>query len=296
MNSLLWRLFLVAIGLAAIAYVCLCLLLVWRQTRFVFFPSPIVNGTPADLNVPYTDLWLPVKQGDRVERIHGWWMPQSSDLSSGQSSQQRVLLYLHGNGINIGANLEHAHRFYQMGFSVLLIDYRGYGQSEGGFPDEQSVYLDAQTAWNYLTQERQIPPEQILIYGHSLGGAIAIDLALQTPNAAGLIVQSSFTSIRDMVDRVAFYRLFPANLLLHQRFDSIRKVRSLQLPVLFIHGTADFDVPSDMSEALYKAAPQPKQLYLVPQAGHNDVAQIAGDEYFQVVQEFLDRTAIASSP
>lgn len=268
--------------LVAIAYTAVCLFLYFWQTRFIFFPSPTIEITPNFFNLSYQEVWLPVKtDSGKVEHIHGWWIPASQPNA-------KVLLYLHGNGINIGANIAHGYRFHQMGFSVLLPDYRGYGQSEGS-ATEANVYQDAATAWNYLVQERQIQPQQIFIYGHSIGGAIAIDLAVQQPDAAGLIVESSFTSIRDIVDTQSIYKLFPVNLILHQRFDSREKVRSLQIPVLFIHGTADRQVPDSMSQQLYQLAPEPKQLVLIPDAGHNNTAEVAGAKYFEVVQNFVWR-------
>ena len=267
----------------AIAYAAACLFLFFQQTRFIFFPSPALQTTPEFFNLRYQDLWVPVPTGNStVERMHGWWIP------SAQPSEM-VLLYLHGNGINIGANVAHAHRFHQMGFSVLLIDYRGYGRSEGGFPTEARVYQDAAAAWNYLVLGEQISPRQIFLYGHSLGGAIAIELAVQHPDAAGLIVESSFTSIREIVEHQGRFWMFPVDLILTSRFDSISKVRSLLVPVLFIHGTADLQVPAFMSQQLYAAAPEPKQLLLVSGAGHNNVAEIAGVQYFQAVQKFLQQ-------
>jgi pimeloyl-ACP methyl ester carboxylesterase len=197
-------------------------------------------------------------------------------------------LYLHGNGSNVGANVEHAHRFHRLGLSVFTIDYRGYGKSQGDFPSESQVYEDAQLAWDYLVQQRGVNPNQIYIYGHSLGGAIAIDLAVRHPEAAGLIVEGSFTSTRAMVDfQKGLFWLFPIDWLLTQRFDSLSKVDRLQMPVLFIHGTADNVVPVEMSKKLFDAAPDPKQLYIVPDGGHNNVAQIGGAEYLQIVSQFL---------
>lgn len=281
LNKLSLRWLLSAGLIAALFYIGLSVYLFFQQTRFIFFPSPVIQTTPEFFNLRYQEVWLPVTTTTgQVERIHGWWIPATQ-------SDSRVLLYLHGNGINIGANVAHAHRFHQMGFSVLLIDYRGYGRSEGAFPTEASVYRDSVVAWDYLVNQRQIDPSQIFIYGHSLGGAIAINLALQQPTAAGLIVESSFTSIRAMIDFQHAYRVFPVDLILRQRFDSIAKVSALQIPVLFIHGTADWQVPAQMSEQLYAAAPEPKQLILIPGAGHNNVAEVAGSKYFQVVQKFV---------
>jgi uncharacterized protein len=199
-----------------------------------------------------------------------------------------VVLYLHGNGLNVGANVEHANRFHRLGLSVFLIDYRGYGKSQGEFPTESQVYEDAELAWDYLVKQRGLNPKQIYIYGHSLGGAIAIDLAVRHPEAAGLIVEGSFTSARAMVDfQSGVYRMFPIDLLLTQRFDSLAKVDRLQMPVLFIHGTADTVVPVEMSKKLFDAAPEPKQLYIVLDAGHNNLAEFAGNQYLERVNQFF---------
>src|SRR6476469_492368 len=199
-----------------------------------------------------------------------------------------VVLYLHGNDSNVGANVDHAYRFHRLGVSVFVIDYRGYGKSQGDFPSESQVYEDAQLAWDYLVKQRGINPNQIYIYGHSLGGAIAIDLAVRHPEAAGLIVEGSFTSTRAMVNfQKGLFWMFPIDLLLTQRFDSLSKVDRLQMPVLFIHGTADNVVPVEMSKKMFEAAPEPKQLYIVPDGGHTNVAQIGGAEYLQILSQFL---------
>ncbi|MBD2414141.1 alpha/beta fold hydrolase [Nostoc calcicola FACHB-3891] len=277
-RSLLW-----AGIILGIAYFAISLFLFMRQTRFIFFPSVVIEKTPEFFNLPYEEVWLPVavKTG-QVEHIHGWWI-------KAKQPNAKVLLYLHGNGINIGANIAHANRFYQLGFSVLLIDYRGYGRSEGSFPNEKRVYEDAATAWNYLVQQQEISPRQIFIYGHSLGGAIAIDLAVKHPQAAGLIVESSFTSIRDLIAYRNMFWMFPVDLILTQRFESIKKLPNLKMPVLFIHGVNDLVVPSFMSQKLYAAAPEPKQLLLVPAAEHNNTALVGGSQYLQWVESFVEQ-------
>lgn len=271
----------ILLGLAATLYLTACLYLYFRQTRMLFFPTAQITTTPADFGMKFEEVWIPV--GDQGDRIHGWWIPASR-------SETGVLLYLHGNGINIGANVEHANRFHQLGLSVLLIDYRGYGRSEGQFPHEQQVYQDAAASWQYLIQARQVDPQRLFIFGHSMGGAIAVELASRQPDAAGLIVQSSFTSIREMVDLNLVYRIFPIDRLLTQRFESIQKVPQLKMPTLFIHGLADAEVPAQMSKILYAAAPQPKKIYLVPIAGHNNVAATAGEAYLQIVQQFVEQS------
>ncbi|HEY9642306.1 MAG TPA: alpha/beta hydrolase [Coleofasciculaceae cyanobacterium] len=263
--------------LLGIVYLTACAFLYFWQTRMLFFPSAQIQTTPEVFHLDYEEVWITVQPG---EWLHGWWIPA-------ESPQAPVVLHFHGNAINIGANVDQADRFHQLGLSVLLMDYRGYGQSRGKFPHEKQVYADAEIMWNYLTRDRQIPPQQIVLFGHSLGGAIAIELAIHHPQAAALIVESSFTSIRHMVDRTMNLSFFPVNLLLTQHFNSIDKVKALQMPVLFIHGTADTRTLPDMTEDLYAAAPHPKQLYLVPVAAHNDVAMIGGDAYLAVVQKFL---------
>ncbi len=260
----------------AITYLATCLGLWFWQNRLIFHPNQVMYLTPEDLAMAYENVWLEVGNGDR---LHGWWLPANSHT-------ERVLLYLHGNGGNVGDNLEHARRFQQLGFSVLLIDYRGYGRSQGNFPTEAQIYEDAGIAWDYLIETRQTKPQNIFFYGHSLGGAIAIDLAVKQPDIAGLIVQGTFTSMKDMVGVRKKYRFFP-NLLVHQKFDSIGKAQELKMPVLVIHGTSDETIPYTMSEELYEALKVPKQLYLVPNADHNNVATIAGVQYQEKIKELV---------
>lgn len=283
---------LIAVGtFLAIAYSGACIFLFATQSKFIFFPTRAIETTPKDFQLKYQDVVLPIStKTGAAESVHGWWIP-TSKISQNNTELEKVVLYLHGNGLNVGANVEHANRFHRLGLSVFLIDYRGYGKSQGEFPTESQVYEDAQLAWDYLVKQRGINPKQIYIYGHSLGGAIAIDLAVRHPEAAGLIVEGSFTSARAMVDfQSGVYRMFPIDLLLTQRFDSIAKVDRLQMPVLFIHGTADTIVPVEMSKKLFVVAPEPKQLYIVPDAGHNNLAEFAGGEYLQRISQFVKQT------
>jgi pimeloyl-ACP methyl ester carboxylesterase len=267
-------------GILFATYIGLCLFLRFWQTRLIFFPSEVITTTPAEVNLPYEEVWLPVSTG----KIHGWWIPSSA------KAEAPVLLYFHGNGSNIGDNVNRAARFHQLGLSVLLVDYRGYGKSSGPFPNESLVYEDAAAAWTYLTKTRQIAPKNIFLYGHSLGGAIAIEMAVRHPDVAGVIVDGSFTSIRAVAEGVSLYRLFPVDWIVTERFDSLSKMRSLKTPILFIHGTADDVVPASMSQELYQAAPVPKQLLLIPDAGHSDTPKLGGEQYFQTIEKFLGRT------
>ena len=181
------KLSLIGLGIFAALYISLCLLLLFRQTKLIFFPNSQIRSTPETYGLDYQDVWLTIG----ADKVHGWWIPAAQ-------SSAPALLYFHGNGSNNGDLTQLAAIFHQLEVSVLLIDYRGYGQSSPIFPNEARVYEDATAAWQYLTQVQQIEPERIFVYGHSLGGAIAIELATKHPEMAGLIVEGTFTSIQDM--------------------------------------------------------------------------------------------------
>lgn len=268
-------------SLAAIAYLGACFALWKWQHTLIFLPTAEIETLPHELGLAYEDVWL-VVQDDSRERLHGWWLPVVEP--------QKTILFLHGNGGNVGSNLEQAKIFHQLNLNVLLIDYRGYGRSQGReFPHEQQAYEDARVALDYLIADRRLELTEIVVFGHSLGGAIAIELARHNPQLAGLIVQSSFTSMQAMVDRDGIYnKWFPVNLLLHQRFDSLAKLPELKLPILFTHGSQDERISDQMSRELYAAANEPKVFYLIPEAGHNNIAKVGGSAYQAELARFLE--------
>ncbi len=233
-----------------------------QQPRLLYKPTHVLQTTPESHNLPFEEVWIPAKAAPS-EHLHSWWIPQ-------RKNRIGALIYFHGAGLNIGYNVTQAHWLRKLGFDVLLAEYRGYGLSEGGFPTEQSFYEDAEAALAHLTQERGISEREILVYGHSLGGAIAIELATQHPELAGIIVQNSFTSMSDMVARSNYARWFPIQAILHQRFESLQKVRHLQTPILLIHATGDPMIPVGMSKRLYQAARGPKELILVKANVHHN--------------------------
>jgi fermentation-respiration switch protein FrsA (DUF1100 family) len=257
-------------------YVLICLALWLGQGHLIFFPSKELTITPAHYRNAYEDVSLASTNGE----LTGWWL-------ASHESGAKVLLYLHGNGGNLSDNAAQTARLNRLGLSVFIIDYRGYGRSSGKFPSETTVYEDAESAWKYLTEQKHFSPHDIIIYGHSLGGAVAIDLAAKHPEAAGLITESSFTSIRAMSTLDKHYLVFPIFLILNQRFDSIDKVDRLKMPVLFIHGSADEVVPTWMGQALYQAAPQPKRLLIVPGGHHMDSGEVGGKQYLDAVRDFI---------
>ena len=260
-----------------------CAWLDTKQRRMIFNPTAEIAGTPEDFNLQYDEVWIPVNAktpaGPAIEHLHGWWIPAAN-------ADAPAMLYLHGNGWNIGDSAYNTARLQRMGLSILAIDYRGFGRSEGGFPSESQVYEDAEAAWSYL-KTREPDARKRYLYGHSLGGAVAIDLAVKSPDAAGLIVESAFTSMPDMGRHGSWLRHLPLDWIVTQRFDSLAKIGRLGMPVLFIHGTADDVIPHEMSHRLYEAAPQPKRLVLIPNAGHSSIAVVGLAQYRRAVQEFV---------
>jgi fermentation-respiration switch protein FrsA (DUF1100 family) len=253
-----------------------------RQVHFIFRPDRTIDRTPAEYQLTFEDVYITVKhEKGKDERIHAWWIPA-------EYPSDRYLIYFHGSALNIEANIIHARRFHRMGFSVLLVSYRGYGKSDGDFPTEAQVYSDAQATWTYLVEQKNIDPGAIIIYGHSMGGAVAIQLAVNQPAAGGLIVEAAFTSIPDMARQSATYRILPLELIVHQRFDSIKRVSDLQVPVLYIHGTDDELVPHEMSRELYNRTPSSKRLKLIVGGGHNNSAAVGGEEYLKAVGNFIE--------
>jgi hypothetical protein len=194
-----------------------------------------------------------------------------------------VLLWFHGNAENIGYDLVHLQALAEMGVNILAVDYRGYGRSEGQ-PDEAGVYRDADAAYDYLINQHHFRAEDIFIYGHSLGGAVAINLASRRP-CGGLIVQSSFTSARAMARRILIIPLI--DWVVKSRFDSVEKIRRVHAPVLIVHGTRDEVVPFEMGQQLFRAAPEPKRFYPIEGAGHNDLMEVGSEDYLARLQSFI---------
>ncbi len=253
------------------------------QNRLIFMPSFDVQTTPKDLKMSYEDVYIKVSEN---QSIHGWWIPS-------RYPSEKVILQCHGNGFNISHNLGQSRIFYELGFSIFIFDYRGYGLSKGDFPREKQAYKDVEFAWNYLTKTRKIKPENIIVYGHSLGGAIAIDLAYNISNVKGLIIEASFTSMKDMTKYIGYDKWFPIDLILTEKFDSLSKLQNIDIPILFIHGELDQTVPSWMGEKLYEVAKQPKELFLVTEADHNNVATVSGSEYLDIIRDFMNLLSVS---
>ena len=270
-----------AVLLGALAYLGGAAYLYFRQGTVIYLPTREVSNTPRDYGIAHEQLRLPVKRrGGATESISAWWLPAPAPNGM-------AILFLHGNARNMGArgNAEKVAALAKAGFNLLTIDYRGYGQSDGAFPDEASLYEDARAALDELARRAPDPGRRIL-HGHSLGGAVAIELALRRPEFAAAFIEASFTSMLDMSTRNRLFRLLPIDTLLTERFDSAAKIGGLRLPVLFIHGTRDERVPHTMSMALFARAPEPKALILVENGAHSNLHDSA--QYAQAYRTLLD--------
>jgi uncharacterized protein len=241
----------------------------------IFHPEPGVWRTPGALGIDASDVWLVAEDG---VRLHAYWLE-----SPGAT---RALLYLHGNAGNASQRLPIANALRELGTHVLLLDYRGYGQSEGR-PDEKGVQADARAALAHLTGAQRTPAERVVLFGSSLGGAIAVELACGQP-LGGVILESTFSSLSD-VARGVVPVLGP--LLAYGQFDSRARIGQVRAPLQFFHGDRDEIVPLVLGRALFDAAPQPKQFEVLYGAGHNDTFEFGGRAYLAQVQAFLDRVA-----
>jgi len=258
-----------------------------RELTFRVVPGTAswFDGLPA--GVRETD--LTIEADGRPQHIHSWWWPAAT-------ADAPAVLYLHGSRWNLTGQTSRIEQLHAFGFAVLAIDYRGFGKSDGALPSEETVYEDARVAWHHLA-ELQPDAGKRYIYGHSLGGAVAIDLAAWLSEEAakegtavpahGLIVESSFTTLADIAQVVTSPWL-PVKLLLTQKFDSLSKVRELKMPVLIVHGSGDAYVPARFSEELYAAAPEPKKLLLVDGATHNNCLRVGTTAYLAAIDELFD--------
>ncbi len=236
-----------------------------------YFPEKEIARTPADFGLRYRELHFDTGDG---ERLFGWWITTERTPSSGH------ILLCHGNGGNIGDRLIDADLLCSAGFNLLLFDYRGYGRSTGR-PDEEGTYLDARAARDALVGQPECDPARVIYVGESLGGAIALELALRSP-PRGLVLQSTFTSVRAVARH--HYPVIPSAVV-PDAYPSIRRIAKLQVPLLSLHGDRDEVVPLSEGRALYEAAPEPKRMHVFEGLGHSDLVS-AGTEYVRVIKDW----------
>jgi fermentation-respiration switch protein FrsA (DUF1100 family) len=272
-TTLLSVLLLLYVGLGALFY--------FRQDQMTFpAPAHYTNATPADVGIAFEDLHIPVTGS---EQIHAWWIPatQPSD---------KVLLMFHGNGYVLEQTAGPAGELislHQVGPNLLLVDYRGYGSSSPGTPNETRVYEDARAALGYLLNQRHARIHNIIFMGRSIGTGPATQLALEHRDAGALILESAFTSVPDAAKAIWYLRAFPLSLFIHNRFDNLSKINSVRVPVFLTVGSDDTLTPPEMTIALFQHANHPKRLYLIPGADHNGIVAGGGQALEQQITGFL---------
>ncbi|MFT3720191.1 alpha/beta hydrolase [Pseudorhodoferax sp.] len=263
--------------LAAIAVVSGCGLLDERQRDWIFQPGDRSWGHSAAMAEGMEDVWIDFHSqvSGRPVRLHGLWLP------AGQPADGPVLLYLHGARWNVQGSAPRMRQMQALGFAVLAIDYRGFGKSTTELPSEDRAFEDARAAWDWLAAHH--PGRPRYIFGHSLGGAIAIDLASKVDDERGVLVEGTFTSIPEVAASMKWGWL-PIGWLITQRMESVRKVARIGSPLLVVHGSDDRLISPDIGRRLYDAARQPKAFVVVEGGTHHDTIVRGHDQYRSALQ------------
>lgn len=272
---------------AALALLALggCATLDEQQRRWIFQPSDRAWGSSASLAEGMQDVWIDFESRETgaPARLHGLWLP-------GPRPDSPALLYLHGARWDVRGSAWRMRRMQELGFAVLGIDYRGFGRSTRELPSEAMAYEDARAGWAWLA--RQAPQARRFVFGHSLGGAIAVHLATSVDDAAGLMVEGSFTSIRDVFATFKWGWL-PVGPLITQRFDAAERIAQAKVPVLVVHGSADRLIAPELGRALYERAPQPKRFVLVEGGTHHNTNGLAQEHYRAAMAELFGLPGVA---
>jgi len=258
----------------ATSYLGACVLLASCQSKLIWFPGKPGSTTPRDAGLEFEDLTLTTLDG---EQLHAWFLPARGEARG-------ALLVSHGNAGTIEDRLDIARFFVESRVSVLLYDYRGYGRSTGS-PSEQGTYADGRAAWKALVEQRGFAPARILLYGESLGGGIAVELATEV-KAAGLILHDTFSSLDDAA---AFhYPWLPVRWLLRTHYDNMGKIGRVGAPLLVIHSPDDEVIPFEQGQKLFGAAAEPKE-FLVTAGSHNGPGYLGNAEWRARVRAFVER-------
>lgn len=257
-------------------YLALMLYIYINQDKMVFYPTDDFTVTPENYDLPYENIYLEIEENSESINLHGWYFPSTD------SANTKAVLFCHGNAGNISHRLETAKYLHDLGVATFMFDYRGYGYSTGD-PSETGVYQDAQLCFNWLVNTKNFKPENIIIFGRSLGGAVAIELAGQV-NSGGLIVESSFTSVGDLGQKM--FPLFPIKTLIRYSFNSLEKIKDVKAPTLITHSPGDKMIPISMGEKLFDAANEPKQ-FIRLSGGHNSRTYFDDQAYKEALEKLL---------
>lgn len=263
------------VRIAAAVYVGLSLFLFVMQSRYIYYPDKTLDMTPGDVGLKYDDLMLKTEDG---ESISAWYVPAATNSDSAVT-----LLDCHGNAGDMGDRVNSVLTFHNMGYNLMIFDYRGYGKSSGK-PTEDGTYKDAMAAWNYLVHDRGMPTNRIVVFGRSLGGAVASWLARDV-NPAALVLESVFTSAPDMA--AMLYSFLPSRLLCRFKYDTVDNVRNVKCPVFVAHSGEDEMIPFEHGQKIFSAAGEPKAFFEM-RGGHNAGGLDIHPEYQQILERFID--------
>ena len=241
------------------------------QSNLLYYPHREITSDPGRLGLPFENISFVTNDGFNLS---GWYIPHENSRG--------VLLFCHGNAGNIGHRLDSILLFHQLGLEICIFDYRGYGNSEGK-PSEQGTYRDAQAAWQYLVEERQVAPGNLVIFGRSLGGSIAAWLASNN-NPGVLIVESTFTSVPDLAAKI--YPYLPVRLMSRFKYDTARYMKEVKCPTLIVHSRNDEMMPFVFGQKLYEIASEPKG-FLKITGTHNEGFIISGPRYEEGLNMFI---------
>ena len=269
----MWQIFLQSVILITTIYVGLATFLFFTQSRLIYFPTSEIVATPDQIGLSFKPVSFKAPDG---VNLSGWFIPADSPRG--------VVIFCHGNAGNISHRLESIEIFHRLRLSTFIFDYRGYGTSEG-IPSEEGSYLDAKGAWNYLIEHEGLGPSDIMLFGRSLGGAVAAWLASQhTPKA--LIIESTFTSAPDLAGELYFY--LPVKFLCRYKYNALAAIREVQCPILIVHSQEDEIVSFSHGRKLFDAAKEPK-IFLEISGSHNEGFITSGSVYLDGLKAFLDK-------
>jgi pimeloyl-ACP methyl ester carboxylesterase len=268
---------------AALATVAGSTALEMQQRRWIFQVAPSTRSAEAPEVMGLHDRWIEFdsRETGTPVKLHGLWLPQANP-------QAPVLLYLHGVRWDVHCGTDRMQRLHELGFSVLSIDYRGFGRSTPGLPSERMACEDARAAWQWLALHHPQSPRYV--YGHSLGGAVAVHLASEVSDIAGLIVEGTFTSLPEVVSTFKWGWL-PVAPLITQRFDSAQRAASVTAPVLVVHGSDDRLIPHELGRALFERITAPKRFVLVEGGTHHDTDAVGQAQYREALRELFGLAA-----
>lgn len=266
--AVLWTIFLIVF----ITYSVVGWSLYFLQSRFLYSPVKEITYTPADINLAFEKIALKTEDG---LKISAWYVPADN--------AKYTVLFCHGNAGNMTHRLDSINIFNELGLNCLIFDYRGYGDSQGK-PSEEGTYRDARAAWKWLTEQKKTPAERIIMFGRSLGGSVAANLATEV-NPKGIVLESAFTSYEEIGKK--FYPYMPVHLFAKFNYKTIDSVRRIHCPALFIHSRNDKIIPFELGLRLYEAASEPKKFVEIV-GSHNDGFMFSGDIYTKGWQEWLE--------